>query len=123
MLKGKLYQLIGKLFPIIQEDECCLAYINSHYTAQFHIPDLAKRCGMCETAYRKRFHQLTGYSPAKYITRLKIEKACQMLRSSQISIGNISEFLNFYSAPYFYKIFKEHMGMTPAEYRAIKTQR
>ena len=45
-----------------------------------------------------------------------------MLRSGDISPGQISDFLNFYSLPYFYKIFKEHTGLTPHEYRDRATR-
>ena len=74
---------------------------------------------MSETAYRKRFRQLTGQSPVQYINRLKIEKACQMLLSGDISPNDISDFLNFYSLPYFYKVFKDITGMTPHQYRDL----
>ena len=117
MLKAKVYELLGNLFPIQETDECCLAYISRHYTDRFHVPQLAKRCAMSETAYRKRFRQLTGLSPVQYINRLKIEKACQMLQSGDISPNDISEFLNFYSLPYFYKVFKDITGQTPHQYR------
>jgi two-component system response regulator YesN len=53
----------------------------------------------------------------RYINRLKVEKACQMLQSGDISPSLISDFLNFYSLPYFYKVFKEYTGMTPHQYR------
>ena len=91
-LKAKVYQLFDTLFPIMQVDECCIAYINRHYTNRFSVP-------------------------VQYINRLKIEKACQMLRSDDISPGAISDFLNFYSLPYFYKVFRDYMGMTPNQYR------
>lgn len=122
LLKAKVYELLGNLFPIQESDECCLSYISQHYTDRFHVPQLAKRCAMSETAYRKRFRQLTGVSPVQYINRLKIEKACQMLQSGDISPNDISEFLNFYSLPYFYKVFKDITGQTPHQYRDAPVQ-
>lgn len=116
-LKAKAYELFANLFPLAESDECCIAYINRHYTDQFSVPMLAKRCAMSETAYRKRFKQLTGLSPIQYINRLKIEKACQMLCSDDISPKDISDFLNFYSLPYFYKVFRDYTGTTPNQYR------
>ena len=121
-LKAKVYEVFGAIFPLADTDECCLGYISRHYTDKLSIPALAQKCAMSETAYRKRFRQLTGVSPVQYITGLKIEKACQMLRSGDISPGQISDFLNFYSLPYFYKIFKEHTGLTPHEYRDKATR-
>lgn len=116
-LKAKVFELADAIFPLMDADECCIAYINRHYTNRFSVPELAQRCAMSETVYRKRFRQLTGLSPVQYINRLKIEKACQMLRSDDISPGAISDFLNFYSLPYFYKVFRDYMGMTPNQYR------
>ena len=116
-LKAVVYQLYSLLFPLKQEDDCCLSYIGSHFTEQFSIPQLAKRCALSESVYRRRFRQLTGLSPVQYINRLKIEKACQLLQSGDISHQQISEFLNFYSVSYFYRVFKAVTGQTPGEYK------
>lgn len=116
-LKAKVFDILGTLFPLADTDECCIAYIGRHYTDDLSIPALAQRCAVSETVYRKRFRQLTGQSPVHYITKLKIDKACQMLQSGDISPRLISEFLNFYSLPYFYKVFKAHTGLTPNQYR------
>lgn len=116
-LKAKVYELLGNLFPLADTDECCLTYIGNHYTDDLSVPKLAQRCAISETVYRKRFRQLTGMSPVRYINRLKVDKACQMLQSGDISTAQICEFLNFYSLPYFYKVFKEYTGLTPHQYR------
>lgn len=121
-LKAKVYELLGNILTITESDECCIRYINQNYTNQFSIPQLAKRCGLSETAYRKHFKKITGSSPLQYINSLKIDKACQMLQSGDISTKDICEFLNFYSLPYFYKVFKEHKGVTPSQYRNTHMQ-
>ncbi len=115
-LKSKVYQIIDSIFPIYDVDECAIDYINRHYTQRFSIPELADKCAMCETSYRKRFKELTGVSPIQYINRLKIEKACQMLLNDDVRLQDICDFLNFYSLPYFHKVFKDHTGMTPGAY-------
>lgn len=115
-LKGAVFELLGRLFPVQEEDECGIAYINRNYTDRFHIPDLAKRCGMSEPVYRKRFKQLTGCSPVQYINRMKINKACQMLCNTEMTPASISGFLRFNNLPYFYKVFKDITGLTPSQY-------
>ena len=115
-LKAKVFELFGQLFPIHETDQCCISYINRHYTQHFSIPDLAKRCTMSESVYRKQFKLLTGLSPVQYINRLKVDKACQMLMGDDMRLQDISDFLGFYSLPYFYKVFKDCTGMTPHEY-------
>lgn len=116
-LKSTVYRIFSLLFPMEQEDDCCIGYINSHFTEQFSVPELAKQCAMSESVYRRRFRQLTGFSPVQYINRLKIEKACQMLQSGDISHQQISAFLNFYNVSYFHRVFKSVTGQTPGEYR------
>ncbi len=115
-LKSTVYDLFSRLFPVNERDDCCINYIHRHYTDRFSIPALAKRCSMSETTYRKSFKKLTGLSPVQYINHLKIEKACQMLSGDDIRLQDISDFLQFYSLPYFYKVFKDHTGLTPNQY-------
>lgn len=119
-LKAKIFELFGELFPIIEHDICCIEFINQHYTEKFSIPFLAQKCALSESAYRKRFKQLTGLSPIQYINKLKIEKACQLILTGDISMQEISDFLNFYNLPYFYKVFRENTGLTPMQYRQEK---
>ena len=117
LLKAAVFRLLALLFPLPQADDCCIGYINANFTEQFSIPQLAKRCSLSESVYRRRFRQLTGQSPVQYISRLKIEKACQLLQSGDITPGQVSEFLNFCSVSYFYRVFKAATGCTPNEYR------
>ena len=70
--------------------------------------------------YRKRFKELTGMSPVQYINRLKIEKACQMLKGGDQHLQEISDFLGYNNLPCFYKVFKDHTGLTPKEYAKEK---
>lgn len=116
-LKAKVFEIFGSLFPITDSDECALSYIGRHYTDDLSIPALAQRCALSESVYRRRFRALTGQSPVRYINGLKIEKACQLLQSGDMSPRQISDFLNFYSLPYFYKVFREFTGLTPNQYR------
>ena len=117
-LKETLYAIFNTVFPLTEEDPCCLNYIHRHYADALSIPALAKRCAMCETVYRKRFRQLTGTSPVQYINQLKIDKACQMLENGDISLQEISDFLHFYSVSYFCRVFKAITGTTPKAYES-----
>ena len=123
LLKAKVYELFGTLFPITQKDECCIQYINRHYTENFSIPYLAQRSAMSEAVYRKKFKQITGKSPIRYINHLKIEKACQLILSCDLGMQEISDFLNFYNLPYFYKVFRDVTGLTPMQYRTEKGEK
>ena len=57
-----------------------------------------------------------GMSPVHYINAVKIERACRMLRSSDMTVSGVCEFLGFYDVAYFHKVFKKYTGATPGEY-------
>ena len=120
-LKTMIYELMGRLFgekadysgDVIDQ---CVAYIDSHYAEIQGIGELAAMCGFGETAFRKRFRQQMGMSPVHYINAVRVERACRMLRSSDMTVSGVCEFLGFYDVAYFHKVFKRYTGTTPGEY-------
>jgi AraC-like DNA-binding protein len=68
--------------------------------------------------FRKRFKSYTGLSPGQYYLQLKIEKAKELLTTSNMQVKLIAVELNFDSTAYFSKIFKEKTGFNPTDYRA-----
>ncbi len=97
--------------------EKCIEYINRHFIEDISIKELAQKCCISETTFRKRFKEAYGISPVKYINQKKIDFACEMLLSSDIKINEIAEILKFYDTSYFYKTFTEIKKITPAQYR------
>ena len=95
-----------------------ITYANSHINERIYVPDLAKLCLLSETAFRKRFLACTGKTPTKYITDLKIEKAKELLKSSDITIEAIVTQLGFYDSAHFHKVFKRECGISPSDFRA-----
>ena len=71
--------------------------------------------------FRKAFKAYTGIAPHQYLLQLKIEKAKTLLLDQSKTIKEIASVLNFESAFYFSKLFKEKIGMSPDLYRKSKT--
>lgn len=68
----------------------------------------------------KQFKKNTGSSIIAYFNKMKIEKAKQLLRETDMSVTAISEYLTFESPNYFSKLFKKTTGHTPSTYRKIR---
>ncbi len=121
-LKMLLFQLMNRLIVAERQDDSvlsmeeCVSYIDAHYAEVREISELATRCGMGETAFRKKFRDHLGMSPVHYINAVKVERACRMLRSSELTVAEICRCLGFYDPAYFHKVFKKYMGVTPGEY-------
>ena len=67
--------------------------------------------------FRKAFKTYTGIAPNQYLLQLKIEKAKMLLANQSKSIKEIAFSLNFESAFYFSKLFKEKTGVSPELFR------
>lgn len=63
------------------------------------------------------FKQVTGKNLSYYINEVRLEKAKEMLRTNRYKIHEIATKLGYISAPYFTRIFKKAMNMSPQEYR------
>jgi AraC-like DNA-binding protein len=72
--------------------------------------------------FRKAFKAFTGIAPNQYLLQLKIEKAKMLLSENSGPIKEISYALNFESAFYFSKLFKEKTGMSPERFRKMNRE-
>lgn len=90
-------------------------YHNLH--ASVELNDFADYFGMSKYYFNRRFREITGHSVIEYYNRLKLNKACDLLTSTNQSIQEISQSLNFCNPYYFSQRFKEMLGFSPSQYR------
>jgi transcriptional regulator GlxA family with amidase domain len=90
-----------------------------HFTEPVNIERLASDLGVGYSWFRRMFREYTGLPPAQYVLQLRLNKACELLRSTSVPIGVIGHTVGFESAYYFARIFREKMGRTPRDYRAM----
>ncbi|HEX2945173.1 MAG TPA: response regulator [Clostridia bacterium] len=64
------------------------------------------------------FREETGETITQYITKVRMEKAKELLRSSDVKILEIAEYLGFENAHYFSTVFKKYTGIHPQKFRA-----
>lgn len=67
--------------------------------------------------FNRRVNAVTGMNTTLYIRHRRIEKACTLLRTTDLPISEIFVACGIDSANYFSRIFKQVMGITPSEYR------
>ncbi|MBW7473853.1 response regulator [Paenibacillus oenotherae] len=92
-------------------------FIISHLSGDLSVQMISDVLNM-HPAYLSRLYKLeTGENISEYISRLKMEKACQLLRTSTKKIYEISIEIGYQNPHYFIKLFKKHFGFTPQEYR------
>ncbi|RKD33179.1 response regulator transcription factor [Thermohalobacter berrensis] len=94
-----------------------IKYIENNYDKNISLDDVAKEINMSYHYFSKFFKDSIGKNFVDYLTELRIEKSKEMLRSSSMSIKEISYKVGYSDPNYFSKIFKKATGMRPTDYR------
>jgi YesN/AraC family two-component response regulator len=99
--------------PIIQ----CLDYIYDHLHQVITVDELADTVKLSRAYLSTLFKNELGISVSEYIRRKRVEAAENMLRYSDLSLQEISQYLSFCSYSHFADIFRKYTRDTPKEYR------
>lgn len=100
---------------LIAEDihHCLTDDFSTKYTAA----EFAEKYGVSDTTVKKYFKNVYGYGFKEYQTKVRMEWAAEMLSSTNMKIGEISEKTGFARQTKFTKAFKNYYGVTPMVYR------
>ena len=81
------------------------------------VSDLAGLCGMSPATIARHFKEKLGRSASDLLLEIRMTMATNALRNSSASVGAIGEAVGYRSESAFQRIFKHHIGMTPAQWR------
>lgn len=91
--------------------------MHEHIESRLTIQDIAVRVGVGYSTFRKNFKKYTGMSPAAYFQDLRVRRAEDLLRTTDMPVKEIAYRLDFGSADYFSALFRSRTGRTPREFR------
>ena len=99
--------------------EFCRNYIAQNYHKPIRIEDISKKLKMNRSYLSKKFTEQIGISMKEYMIKTKINVAANLLKYSEASIAEISEYLCFNNQSQFGLHFKNQFDMTPMKYRQV----
>ncbi|MBQ9805956.1 MAG: helix-turn-helix transcriptional regulator [Clostridia bacterium] len=95
-----------------------IAYIKEHFSSEITLTSLAKMNSMSPEHFSRVFKRETGFGFSEYLTMVRLQKAEQMLKSSErFPISQIAYDCGFNDSNYFSEKFKQVYGMPPMKYR------
>lgn len=94
-----------------------LRYIDREYIYITSVKNVAKELSYSEYYLSHIFSQKVGMSIKEYLIKKKLQAAAQMLKTTSLSISEISDYLNFNTQHTFRQAFKKVYSMSPNEYR------
>lgn len=85
---------------------------------ELNISFLCQEMGISRASLYNRVKQLTDMGSNEYINKLRMEKAAELLKQTDLSITVIAEQTGFSTSRYFSTAFKKYMGITPTQYKS-----
>ena len=79
--------------------------------------DIARSVGLSVSDFRLKFYRTFGISPMKYLIRLRLEKAADLLKHSTLNIKTVAAQTGFNSYHSFSRTFSRHFGFAPGQLR------
>lgn len=135
MTQGYLYQLLGIILEehLYKEDTRDLAevgrlnsiknvltYISENYNSNISLDMLARIAGMNPKYFCRYFRSMTERTPIDYLNYYRIECACEMLTTKNISVKETAISCGFNDESYFIKIFHKYKGITPKQFSRME---
>ena len=92
-------------------------YLKNNSASKVSMHDLAKSVGMSVRKLQRRFQDTFKTSPQKYVGRLRVLEACELLVNTKLPVTEIALQVGFYDHSAFSKKFSELIGLSPRDYR------
>ena len=96
-----------------------MTYINNHYKEDLCLEDVAGFAGFSRYYFSRSFKKQTGYSFKDYLCQKRLQVAVDLLIRTNRSMRDVALESGFGSVATFNRVFREHKGCTPTQYRAI----
>ena len=92
-------------------------HIDRHYAEPLDLDELASVAGISKFHFVRSFEAAYGLTPARYLTRRRIERAQDLLRGANLTVTEICVLVGFTSLGSFSSRFTGLVGETPTAYR------
>jgi transcriptional regulator GlxA family with amidase domain len=94
-----------------------IAFVTANLSAEVSLAELANLARLSVSRYTAVFRRATGCSPTEYFGRLRVQRACEMLRTTIFPIHEIARQTGYLDPYYFSRAFKKQVGVSPTAFR------
>ncbi|MCI7758793.1 MAG: AraC family transcriptional regulator, partial [[Eubacterium] saphenum] len=103
------------------EVELAMHYFRENYRSEINVEDYALSRGMSASNFYRVFKQISGSTPLQFILKLRLSNAQNLLENSNLTIAEIASAVGYENPLYFSRLFNKHIGVSPSEYRKMRT--
>lgn len=95
-------------------------YVDENYYKPLGLTEICRPLNFSLTYISLTFKREMGMTFRDYLKKVRLEKACGYLRTTEMSVAEISDLVGYSDAAFLYKIFKKELGVTPNKYRELQ---
>lgn len=95
-----------------------LRHIQEHCGEALTVAEIARSASVSESECLRCFRSMIGATPIQYVKQLRVQRAAELLASTEEKIADIGAACGFQEMSYFAKTFRALKGCTPSQYRA-----
>ncbi len=95
----------------------CLELLQDRLSEDISLDELAAEVQLSSFHFARMFKQSVGVPPRVHLTRLRIEKSCELLAKSDLPVTEIAQEVGYSSNQVLARVFHKHKGMSPSDYR------
>lgn len=99
-----------------------IEFISKNYSGKISISDIASGIGLDRSYLYVIFKKLMNMSPQNFLINFRIDRAVDLMRNSELTIGDIARSVGYEDPLQFSKIFKKIKGVSPSQFRNTITQ-
>lgn len=94
-----------------------IRYIEDYYAGPCGADEIAEGVNLSPNYVRKRFKASTGRTILEYLTDVRLNRAAELLKTSNMKVKEVSVRVGYENIPYFTQLFSKKFGVTPNEYK------
>ncbi len=98
-------------------------YVKQHFRGAVREADVAALCGMTRFEFSRAFHRAYGLTYIDYVLKLRIREAKRLLRAPGARVTEVCFAAGFNDASYFGRVFRQHLGVSPATWARLEEDR
>ena len=96
-----------------------ISFVNKHYQEPLTLQTFCNQKHYNLSYISRRFKQETGMTFREYVQKTRIEKSCELLAGSDMTVIEIARAVGYDDIQFFHSVFKRLLHMTPKEYKKL----
>jgi AraC family transcriptional regulator len=94
-------------------------YINVNLAHDPSIAEIAHECGLSSSYFARAFKRSTGVPPYKWLTKMRVERAKELLKDPRCELADIAQLCGFVDQSHFTRVFSRSEGYSPGRWRRL----